>query len=248
MRKKKLIERIKFKHMSSFVLKLIAVFTMACDHFSYLIFGKFSFLNLIGRIAFPIFAYQITEGYIHTSNLKKYFLRLLLFALISQIPFMLFLSTFTNPWHLNIFFTLTFGLLAITVYDKLNKLECKNIAKHRLYQLLGFVAFILLAAIAEFAKCDYGYFGVLIIFCFYFFRNHKILMNLSFIACVIQFYSFYLLFDKSFTYLAIAIFTIIPLIFINLYNHKKGKDTKYFLYLFYPLHFLVIYALNLLLK
>ncbi len=78
--------------MSAFVLKLIAVFSMTCDHLSYLIFGRFSFLNLIGRIAFPIFAYQITEGYIHTSNLKKYFLRLALFGVISQIPFMLFLS------------------------------------------------------------------------------------------------------------------------------------------------------------
>ena len=78
--------------MSSFILKLIAIFSMTCDHISYLIFGRFSFLNYIGRFAFPIFAYQITEGYIHTSNLKKYFLRLLVFALISQIPFMLFLS------------------------------------------------------------------------------------------------------------------------------------------------------------
>lgn len=234
--------------MSAFVLKLIAVFTMACDHFSYLIFGRFSYLNLIGRIAFPIFAYQITEGYIHTSNLKKYFLRLVLFALISQIPFMLFLSTHTNPWHLNIFFTLTFGLLAITVYDKLNKLECKNIAKHRLYQLLGFVAFILLAAIAEFTKCDYGYFGVLIIFFFYFFRNHKILMNLSIILTILYYYRAYLLYYSSLLYIGIPICTIIPLIFINFYNHKKGKDTKLFLYLFYPSHLLVIYALYLLFK
>ena len=58
--------------MSAFVLKLIAVFAMVCDHFSYLIFGRFSFLNYIGRIAFPIFAYQITEGYVHTKSLKKY--------------------------------------------------------------------------------------------------------------------------------------------------------------------------------
>ena len=234
--------------MSAFVLKLIAVFSMTCDHLSYLIFGKFSFLNLAGRIAFPIFAYQITEGYIHTSNLKKYFLRLTLFALISQIPFMLFISIISSGFHLNIFFTLLLGLLAITIFDKLNKLECKNSTIHRLLQSLGILSAVLFCVIAEFAKCDYGYFGVLIIFCFYFFRNHKFLMNLSFIACVIQFYSFYLLFDKSFTYLFIAIFTMIPLIFINLYNHKKGKDTKYFLYLFYPLHLLIIYALYLTFK
>ncbi len=230
--------------MSAFVLKVIAVFTMACDHFSYLIFGKFSYLNLIGRIAFPIFAYQITEGYIHTSNLKKYFLRLLLFAIISQIPFMLFLSIFTTPWHLNIFFTLIFGLLAITAYDKLDKLECKNNIIHRLYQFLGILSAVIFCAIAELTKCDYGYFGVLVIFCFYFFRDHKILMNLSIILSILYYYKAYLPYYNVLLYIGIPICTMIPLIFINFYNHKKGKDTKYFLYLFYPLHLLLIYILH----
>ena len=61
--------------MSSFVLKIIAVITMFIDHLGYTIFGKFSYLNYIGRISFPIFAFQISEGYIHTKNLKKYFMR-----------------------------------------------------------------------------------------------------------------------------------------------------------------------------
>lgn len=171
-----------------------------------------------------------------------------MFALISQIPFMLFLSTHTNPWHLNIFFTLIFGLLAITIYDKLDKLECRNMAMHRLYQILGILSAVIFCAIAEFTKCDYGYFGVLIIFCFYFFRNHKILMNLSIILCILYYYKAYLLYYSTLLYIGIPICTALPLIFINLYNHKKGKDTKYFLYLFYPSHLLVIYALYLLFK
>ena len=59
--------------MSSFVLKIIAIITMFIDHVGYAIFGKFSFFNYIGRIAFPIFAFQISEGYSHTKDLKKYF-------------------------------------------------------------------------------------------------------------------------------------------------------------------------------
>ena len=55
--------------MSSFVLKIIAVITMFIDHLGYTIFGKFSYLNYIGRISFPIFAFQISEGYIHTKNI-----------------------------------------------------------------------------------------------------------------------------------------------------------------------------------
>ena len=88
--------------MSAFGLKIIAIITMIIDHLGYAIFGEFSFFNYIGRIAFPIFAFQISEGYIHTKNLKKYFLRLFLFAIISQIPFMLFHSIISDQFYLNI--------------------------------------------------------------------------------------------------------------------------------------------------
>ena len=122
--------------MSAFVLKIIAIISMTFDHMSYLIFGEFSFMNYIGRIAFPIFAYQITEGYIHTHNLKKYFFRLFIFALISQIPFMLFSSLLSDEISLNIFFTLLLGLGAITIYDALNKIERKNKITHISYNLI----------------------------------------------------------------------------------------------------------------
>ena len=124
--------------MSAFVLKIIAVISMTCDHLSYLIFGKFSFLNYIGRIAFPIFAYQITEGYIHTHSLKQYFLRLFMFALISQIPFMLFTSMFSSSFHLNIFFTLSLGLISIVVYEILNNLRYNKNVIHKIYQVIRY--------------------------------------------------------------------------------------------------------------
>lgn len=110
--------------MSSFVLKMIAVISMCFDHFGYLFSaGNFSFCNLIGRLAFPIFAFQISEGYTHTRDLKKYFWRLFLFAVISQIPFNLFEYAFGFDLTLNIFFTLLLGLTAICAYDKIpNKL------------------------------------------------------------------------------------------------------------------------------
>ena len=130
--------------------------------------GRPTFFNVIGRIAFPIFAFQITEGYIHTKNLKQYFLRLGIFALISQIPFMIFLNSIgINKFTLNIFFTLILGLLCITIYDK-----SKN-------KSLGILLVLLLMILSELLKCDYGYYGIALTFLFYLFKNKKSYMNIS---------------------------------------------------------------------
>lgn len=237
--------------MSAFVLKIIALISMTFDHASYVIYGRFSFLNYIGRLAFPIFAFQITEGYIHTKNLKKYFLRLFIFALISQIPFLLFHSIISSSRHLNIFFTLFLGLGAITTFDKLRNIECNNKYIHYLYIFLGFISVAVFSTISEITNCDYGYFGVLAIFVFYFFKNHKVLMNIAFILSVIIYQFNNLLKNLSNPglfeiYLYIIIFTCLPLAFIDLYNNKKGKDIKYLLYLFYPIHLLILYGIHLL--
>lgn len=220
--------------MSSFVLKIIAMITMFIDHIGYAIFGKFSFFNYIGRIAFPIFAFQISEGYIHTKNLKKYFLRLFVFALISQIPFMLFESLISNDLTLNIFFTLFLGLACIYIYDK-----CK-------YKSIALILCVLLGVLAEFSHCDYGFYGVAIILLFYVFKNNISLASIAFILATAIKYTISILKNGLFdVYFSLFICTLIPIIFINLYNGKKGKDTKYLLYLFYPIHLLLIYGISL---
>lgn len=231
--------------MSAFILKIIALITMTCDHISYVLFKGFSFLNYIGRVAFPIFAFQITEGYIHTKNIKRYFLRLFLFALISQVPFYLFISMFTTHFELNVFFTLLLGLASIYLFDIFYKLEYKEKFIHYINILFGLICVASFAIISSVFHCDYGYYGVLIIFIFHIFKKHKIFMNLGFILATVIYYSNGLLYSlRPLMYLNIIICTCISLIFINLYNGKKGKDTKLFLYLFYPIHLLIIYALH----
>lgn len=224
--------------MTSFVLKIIALITMACDHIGDGIVHKFSFWNVIGRIAFPIFAFQISEGYKHTKDLKKYFIRLFIFALISQIPFMLFLSTFSPDTHkLNIFFTLLLGLGSIALYDWCNQ-------QHK---VLGVLSVTTMMAIAHFTKCDYGWYGVAIIFLFYLFKENKLWMNLSFIVVTAVKYLQYYFMAPSMVYSYIYMFLGVcsSLLFINLYNGKKGPGMKYFLYIFYPAHLLILYFINL---
>ena len=91
--------------MSTFVLKIIACISMLFDHAGYIVFNGFSFFNYIGRLAFPIFCFQLAQGYTHTQNKQKYFIRLLIFALISQIPFSLFYTAISQGFMLNILFT-----------------------------------------------------------------------------------------------------------------------------------------------
>lgn len=224
--------------MSAFVLKIIAVITMFIDYLGYTIFGKFSFFNYIGRISFPVFAFQVSEGYIHTKNLKKYFLRLFLFAIISQIPFMLFHSILSNGFYLNVFFTLILGLFSIYVYDK-----CR-------YKFLGILSCILFAYIAQITHCDYGAYGVAIILIFYIFKNNIITSSIFFIIatmakCFIPCVK-HGIFIKEYLYLFIC--TIIPTLFFALYNGKKGKNIKYLLYLFYPIHLLLLYGIYIILN
>ena len=221
--------------MSAFVLKIIAAIAMFMDHIGYLINdGKFTYFNYIGRIAFPIFAFQISEGYVHTKNVKKYFFRLFIFALISQIPFMLFDKAFFGGFGLNVFCTLFLGLTAIFIYDKSK------------YKSLGILASIALGLIAQFTKCDYGFYGVAIILLFYIFKNNFVNASLFFVIATSIKYAIH--FTKNGfnpIYIYLLLFACAPIIFIAFYNGKKGKDTKLFLYLFYPIHLLLIYGLSL---
>lgn len=221
--------------MTSFILKIIGIITMLFDHIGDSILGEFSFLNLIGRIAFPLFAFQAVQGYIHTKDFKKHLIKMIVFACISQIPFMLFLSTFTDTFMFNIFFTFTLALIALYFYDKV-----KN-------KLLGFIIVLCITIIAEFIKVDYGAFGILLIFSFYFFKDKPILITIStFILCfgnyIIDIISYPSL---SFIYILCAFFTFLPSILILFYNKKEGPKTKYFFYIFYPLHLLILYFIHM---
>lgn len=234
--------------MTSFCLKIIAIISMFIDHLGDAWFKQTTAMNVIGRLAFPIFAFQITEGYIHTKNLKKYFLRLFTFALISQLPFILFRSIFATEFSLNIFFTLFFGLFTIFLYDKLTK-NSFNFVKNKkidqvLKNILAILCLIIIGILAEITKFDYGFYGIFVIFIFYVFRSNKILMYLSFIiASIIRYGLMIYANGYHYLYIYLIIFTILSLVLIHFYKGKQGKKTKYFMYVFYPMHLLILYLL-----
>ena len=219
---------------------------MFIDHVGYIVFdGHSSWFNYVGRLAFPIFAFQISEGYIHTHDVKKYLLRLILFAFISQIPFLLFHSIINNELGLNVIFTLFLGLVAIIIYDKYNK-------------FVGVFSAIIFGIIAHFLNSDYSFYGVGITFLFYVFNKNKCLLAISFIIATLMQYSYLILVYYNYgfeflknvfiIYLPYFICTIFSIIIILCYNKKKGPSTKYFFYLFYPLHMILIYILSFVLQ
>ena len=234
--------------MSSFVLKLIAIITMLCDHTGDAIVGHLSLLNIIGRMAFPIFAFQLVVGFLNTSNIEKYAVRLGIFAIISQIPFSILMYIMnSNILTLNIFFTLLLGLLALFVYNKVNN------------KFLKYLSIFFIILLGELANVDYGGWGVFLILFIYLlcptFKNVGLLKNnlpikyFSFIAiylllCIIKYINYFTLLSSS-TVFALIVFTFLPFIFMLLYNGKKGPSLKYFFYAFYPLHLIILCFINL---
>ena len=221
--------------MTVFTLKIIACITMLLDHIKYGLPETSGILTLyFGRIAFPIFAFLAVEGYVHTSNFNKYLKRLLIFGIISQIPFMLFKSLITNQISLNIMFTLLLGVSAIFFYEKI-----KN-------KFLGLFVAILMMIIGQVMQVDYGWYGVGLVFIIYLIKNNKITFTIFYILYTLLYYFvnyIKLEFNTINLYLPYIIFSIIPIILMLLYNGKLGRKTKYFYYWFYPIHLLIIYII-----
>ncbi len=220
--------------MSIFVIKIIACITMIFDHIKYALPFTENWITLyLGRVSFPLFAFLITEGYIHTSNLKKYCERLIIFGVISQIPFMLF-RTLVGEWKmLNIMFTLLLGLLTITVYDKINK------------KYISLPICIFFIALGEFLNVDYGWFGVALVFVIYLCKNKKYILPLAYTSLLIIFFYYNKMLQFHPIYIKYFIGYLIPLVFIMLYNGKQGRKVKYFFYGFYPIHMVILYLITI---
>jgi hypothetical protein len=207
----------------------------------FILLPKLVILRLIGRLAFPLFAWFISEGYIHTRSFKKYILRLSIFAIILESPFIIFSTYFQSIGKdtLNIFFTLSLGLLSIFAYDKSENKFTKLFLP------------VIIAVLAQFIKADYGFYGIITILLFYVFNNDfyktalcQIIFNLVYASCLLAYnYIHHITFD---TFIILQIFSIFSLIFIGAYNNKQGKKMKYFFYIFYPAHIVFLYLISLL--
>lgn len=184
-----------------------------------------SILRMIGRISFPLFCFLLVEGFWHTRDVKKYALRLGLFALVSEIPFDLaFFGEVFHPGHQNVFVTLFLALLGIWGLDYFRK-------KGQVQSLAGVLCLGAAALCAEWSCSDYDSFGVLLIGAIYLFHDRKILQAVCGSVLLLSYGG-----TESYGVLA-----FLPIL---LYNGNRGHQPKYFFYVFYPVHLLVLAALG----
>lgn len=227
--------------MSGFLLKLIAMITMLIDHTAAILLTDskwYLLLRGIGRLAFPIYCFLLVEGYFHTKNVKKYMLRLGIFALLSEIPFDLAFTPYYS--HLgflqiqNVFFTLFIGLSVIHLMRMAEERYKKTPA---LSYLLSGLAVIIGCTATVMLRTDYRILGIPMIVSFYLFRNSKIILTLVLFLLNQQLGGGL----QTYAFLAMA-----PIWF---YNGKKGYNmNRYIFYVFYPAHILILVFLKFLLK
>ncbi len=222
------------KCLSNFDLKLIAIITMTIDHIG-VVFGTpfYNLLRAVGRLSFPIFAFLITEGYVHTKSFSKYFLRLLVLAVISEVIYdYVFFGSFVYRGANNIFFTLALGLLTLFLLDKskglINRYFKDKVDLFIILPITYLLIIVIMGLMGEFLNFSYGMLGILVISFFYLFKD-------NFPLAVISVTLSTLILGEGIQY-----FSLFSLILIYFYNKKLGKKSKLFFYLYYPLHILVL--------
>ena len=192
--------------------------------------------RVLGRLAFPIYCFLLVEGFGKTGNRKKYAGRMLLFALISEIPFNLaFRGKIFDTSYQNVFFTLLLGFLMIWIMDAVRErflavYEKKASGAAGAYRIIiptDAAVFAAFALAAELIKCDYGVHGIIAVALLYLTRRDK--FKQLFAGCVAFFWEFTAMFS---------------FIFIGFYNGKRGIKLKYVFYIFYPAHLLVLYLIS----
>lgn len=218
-------------------LKILAVIFMTIDHVGLHLFPGIQIFRILGRLAFPIFAFTFAEGCKYTKNRARHFIVLFLFAVLCQAVY----SYAMNSLYQNILVTLTLSASVIYSFDFAKR--TRNFLGYilALAVLLGvfYICNILPSTIGRGFAIDYGFYGVL-------------LPVLSYLGKTKQEKIFLL----SMGLLLLAptlgtrqLFSLLAVPIIALYNGTRGKcRMKNFFYIYYPLHLVIIHFLGIFLK
>ena len=226
-----------FSGLTGNQLKILALIAMTCDHVGYQIFPQYEILRMIGRLAFPIFAYMIAEGAKYTKNRLRYFLQMFGLGLICQAVYFFAMGSLYQC------ILITFSLSIVLIYVLNHAMKKNNPDAWILFSLVFLAVFFLVEILpllltnTDYAV-DYGIWGVVTPVCVFLGpkKIHKLILAavpLAFLSVIFTGYQW---------------ISFGALLLLALYNGKRGKrKMKNLFYIYYPLHLVVIYALSLIL-
>jgi len=184
---------------------------------------------ICGRIAFPIFIFSVVNGCRKTSNFPRYLFRLYIFALISQPVF-----SVIHDKSLNVFFTLALSASAIYICDKV-----------RQYKIPSPFIFAAAALISFLLKCDYSYIGIMAAAVYYYIPSLQLSSAVASLLFILYYFPSYLSSSiAASVYFAVICGYICAAILISNYNTKRGYPLKFFFYIYYPAHLIVLLIIN----
>ena len=209
-------------------LKIIAMISMFIDHLGFFIFPDIIILRIVGRISFPIYAYLISEGFKYTKHRTIFFLRTFILGLICSIAYIIA----THEAFLCILLTFSVSMLIIYLIDYVKKSPTNR------FPLL-IIVLIITFYICNVIEFDYGFFGILVPVITYLSDNKLFKISLFGISLLILTFNLESILE---------LYSLISIPIVAIYDETKGKlNLKLISYLFYPVHFLVIYAIKIVL-
>ena len=229
----------KVQFLSGAQLKLTAILSMLIDHVNKaLIYPNLvsnngilttvsNIFDILGRIAFPLFCFMLVEGFFKTRSRKKYLLNLLIFGVISEVPFDMFTtaSFYNTNWN-NVMFTLALVLITIWSIDIL-KGKMQKLPK-ALWYFVSLLIVLIMCIVAMFLALDYEHHAILMGYFFYLFHDMRVFSIL---------FGYASMYTQPWSLLGFGLTLT--------YNGQRGKQNKWLNYWFYPVHLLILGILRL---
>ena len=236
--------------LSGNALKFIAAVAMVCDHAGLLLFPRADWMRIVGRLSFPIFAFMISEGAKHTKNRSRYLFTLASFATVIQLGYFFY----SQSLEMSVMITFAISVCLIYLLDLVKTLLFSETAPihQRVLSVLGlFLSIIFVRVLCAELDVDYGFWGCMLpVFAslpvtprkdphVFFSFTDRIPVRLATMTVGLLFLSV-ALGDPQ-------IWSLLSLPILLLYSGERGTlRTKYFFYVFYPLHLILLEGINML--
>ena len=244
--KKNMWKYDRIRGLSSYQLKWIAVVSMMTDHIGMIFYPEMTLFRYIGRIAFPVFAFLLVEGFFYTRDVVRYLVRLGMFAVLSEIPYdLVFQGSVLEFSHQNIFFTL---FLSVFMMYHLSMPGNWKVRCVKLFMAMW---------VASILHVDYSYMGIFLVFIYY--EMHRCGMTVakdneerfraddSVNDMIDNRRKFWFLLSGIWNFLwpgKLQRYGTLAMPVILLYNGEHGRKSKYFFYVLYPGHLILIYLIH----